>query len=143
MYKICNDILNAANNKLSIDVVADSTCKTILDTVARLYVDTKKPGLWLWENLSDHEELSDSNGWSLIPDFVSDNSCIMFFNQDEETKMFMVSNDKNLQYILSETCGYVFYVTNLQCFYLLCFYHHDVIFGCGNAEEWVKGLKNE
>lgn len=143
MYKISDDILNAINNKLSVDIVSDYTCKTILDTVAKLYVDTEKNGFWLWEKLSVHEELSDINGWSLIQNYVSNKSCVMFFNQDEETKMFMVSNGKDLQYILSETCGYEFYITDLQCSYLICFNHHDVLIGCGNAEKWVKGLKKE
>lgn len=143
MYKISDDILNSINNKLSVDIVSDYTCKTILDTVAKLYVDTEKNGFWLWEKLSVHEELSDINGWSLIQNYVSNKSCVMFFNQDEETKMFMVSNGKDLQYILSETCGYEFYITDLQCSYLICFNHHDVLIGCGNAEKWVKGLKKE
>ena len=143
MYKISDDILNATNNKLSVDIVSDYACKTILDTVAKLYVDTEKNGFWLWEKLSVHEELSDINGWSLIQNYVSNKSCVMFFNQDEETKMFMVSNGKDLQYILSETCGYEFYITDLQCSYLICFNHHDVLIGCGNAENWVKGLKKE
>lgn len=138
MYRISDDILNAINNKLSVDVLDDQTCKSVLDKVTRMYVNTDKPGLWLWEKLSDHKELSVSNGWSLIPDLVSNNSCIMFFNQDEETKMFMVSNGKDLQFILSETCGYEFYITDMQCSYLLCFNHHDVLIGCGNAKKWIQ-----
>lgn len=143
MYRISDDVLSAIKNKLSVEVLTDQTCKTVLDTITRLYVDTKKTGIWLWDKLSDHEESSDSNGWSLIPEFVSNNSCIMFFNQDEETKMFMVSNGKDLQFILSETCGYEFYITDLQCSYLLCFNHHDDLIGCGNAKKWVKELKEK
>ena len=70
-----------------------------IKTLTQLYVDAGKNGYWLWENLRDYIELSDSKVWSYIQNYVKCNSCI--FIQDEEKKMFKVSNGKDMQYIVS------------------------------------------
>ena len=143
MYTISNEIYDSITNAVIVNELSNGTCKNILKTLTKLYVDAGKNGYWLWENLRDHIELSDSKGWSYIQNYVKSNSCILFFNQDEEKKMFKVSNGKDLQYILSETSGFEFYITDDDCSYLLCFNHHDVLIGCGKAMKWVEGLKNE
>ncbi|MCR4801871.1 MAG: hypothetical protein K5895_02540 [Lachnospiraceae bacterium] len=98
--------------------------------------------MWLWEKLVNYEALSDSEGWSYIQNYVSDESCIMFFNQFDEKKMFIIANGKDLQYILSETSGFEFYITDIKCSYLICFNHHDILYGCGDAMKWIRNLKN-
>ncbi len=141
MYKISEDIYSSLNDNLRIKEVSTGICNLILETISKLYVDQEKKSIWLWEKLRTYESLSDSNGWSYIKDYVLDNCCIMFFNRDEESKMFEIANGKDLQYILSETSGFEFYITDKNCSYLLCFNHHDTLFGCGNAVEWIKNLK--
>ena len=141
MYKISDDIINSVSNELSIDELSDDVCSSILGRVALLFVDANRTGTWLWEKLGDSEELADSKGWSYIQDFVSNDSCIMFFNQDDEKRMFKISNGKDLQYVLSETSGYEFYITDAECSYLLCFNHHDILIGCGKAKSWIQELK--
>ncbi len=54
--------------------------------------------------------------------------------------MFIISSGDDLNYILSETCGYEFYITNFICSYLICYNHHDVLIGCGQAEKWIEKL---
>ncbi len=143
MYKISEDIYNSTKNKLMIKEVPYNICEYILETITKFYVDTGKKGIWLWEKLNEYISISDSYGWSYIKDYVLDNDCIMFFNQDEEKKMFKISNGKDLQFILSETNAYEFYITDLNCTYLLCFNHHDVLIGCGEAIKWMNNLKEK
>lgn len=141
MYKISSDINNSIKNVLTVNELSIDECKSILYKISALYVDSEKRGKWLWEKLSESEEISDNKGWSYIHNYVSDRACIMFFNQDEEIKMYKISNGKDLQFILSETSGYEFYITDDKCSYLLGFNHHDVLFGCGKAKEWIVSLK--
>lgn len=140
MYKISEDIYSVVNDNLKIKEVSEENCRQILEKITNSFLSTEKTSIWLWENLLAYEALSDSNGWSYIKDFVRDNCCIMFFNQDEEKKMFEISNGKDLQCILSETSGFEFYIIDKNCSYLICFNHHDALLACGNAAEWIKRL---
>lgn len=143
MYRISDDIYNAITGTITIQEVSCDMCNMILDSVKKLYVDPKSKEGLLWERLNSYESLADNNGWMYIQEFVQDDSCIMFFNQDDEKKMFRISNGKDLHYILSETCGYEFSITDIKCSYLLCFTHHDVLMACGNAKIWLSNLRRE
>lgn len=44
-----------------------------------------------------------------------------------EKEMFLIQSGTDLDYILSETYGFEFYITNKQCSYLLCFNHHNIL----------------
>ena len=141
MYKISDDIYNAIKNKIIVKEISEEIHDLILETIIKSYVDTNIKGGGLWERLSSYEAYADSNGWTYIQDFVLNVSCILFFNQDDEKKMFSISNGKDLHYILSETCGFEFYITDKECSYLLCFTHHDVLIGCGKAKKWVSSIR--
>lgn len=49
--------------------------------------------------------------------------------------MFLIRTGEDLNYLLSETYGFEFYITDKECSYLLCFNHHDILYGCGRAED--------
>ena len=66
--------------------------------------------------------------------------CVLFFNKSDEKSMFLINSGNDLDFILSETYGFEFYVTDLDCSYLLCFNHHDILYGCGAAYDWVKHI---
>ena len=141
MYKISTDIYNSVKNStIIITEVEIEKRNLILKSVQKKYISTNK-GYRLWERFNDYEYTVDCNGWAYIKDYVSNNKCIMFFNTDEETVMFYIRNGKDLYFILSETSGYEFYITNEECSYLICFNHHDILYGCGDAIIWVKSLK--
>ena len=142
MFKISNNIYDAIkNNDISIEELSYSICSNIRKDICIKYVDESKNYRLLWEKLSECEFLNDSDGWSYIKDFVNDDELIMFFNEDDEDKMFRIKNGEELYFILSETYGYEFYITNINTTYLICFNHHDILCGCGEAKQWVKSLK--
>ena len=55
--------------------------------------------------------------------------------------MFKIKNGNDLYYLLSETSGFEFYITDFNYSYLICFNHHDILYGCGRAKEWIAGLR--
>ena len=138
MYTISNEILDSRIKVQELDL---ETIENIKRLIREKYLDEDKKSIWIWERLEEYESLADNNGWAYIKEFVSDNSCIMFFNQDDERKMFAISNGSDLHSILSETSGFEFYITDSDGSYLICFNHHDILFGCGNAAEWIKSIK--
>ena len=139
MYTISNEILNSQIEVQELDL---ETIEKIKRLIWEKYLDENKKSIWIWERLKEYESLADNNGWAYIKEFVSDNSCIMFFNQDDGRKMFAISNGSDLHSILSETTGFEFYITDSDGSYLICFNHHDILFGCGNAIGWIQSLKN-
>lgn len=131
------------NHTIEIEELSEHMCLRIRKVINELYVDKEKKGLWLWEKLIRFNYVSDNNGWSYIKEFVLDSACIMFFNEFDEKAMYKIKNGVDLNYLLSETSGFEFYITDLNYSYLICFNHHDILYGCGNAIKWIDSLKND
>ena len=113
----------------------------IFDVVLKKYIDSNKKGSLLWEKFIHCEALNNDVEWSYIKDFVKNNECIMFFNQEDDKEMLLIQSGDDLHYILSETFGFEFYITDIQCSYLLCYSHHNILYGCGKAGEWLKNIE--
>lgn len=144
MFKISEHIYKEINfAKMNLTALEEKTKKELLKIIQDKYINKCKRSVWLWEKLIQFEAMQDSNAWKYIKDFVKDRKCIMFFNQDEDEEMFLFESGNDLNYVLSETCGFEFYITDLKCSYLICFNHHDVLYGCGSAREWIKRCKFE
>jgi len=142
MFKISTHILTELkDSKVIIKKLEVNERKEILDLILKKYININEKGVWLWEKFNHYEVLNDDMAWSYIKDFIEGNECIMFFNQEEEKEMFLIQSGDDLNYILSETYGFEFYITNKQCSYLLCFNHHNILYGCGNAERWINKLR--
>ena len=58
----------------------------------------------------------------------------------DDEHAFLIANGVELQTILGESFGFEFYITDRDQSYVICFNHHDVLYGCGAAREWVEEL---
>ncbi|MCI8557715.1 MAG: hypothetical protein HFI19_08125 [Lachnospiraceae bacterium] len=142
MFKIGTHICDELkNSEMKIKKLGLNERKEVLDSVLKKYIDINKKGAWIWEKFIHYKTLNDDMAWSYIKDFVKHNECVMFFNQAEEKEMFLVQSGEDLNYILSETYGFEFYITDKQYSYLLCFNHHNILYGCGVAEEWINTIR--
>lgn len=110
--------------------------QTVLDKFA-LGVD-KFP---LWENLNDSESLQEKDGWLLIADFVGNEEVMLFLDRRSEKFAITLNGSKDLNKLLNNTFHFVFYITNINVDYLLCFNEHDFIIASGKAKLWLLGLK--
>lgn len=129
------------NNSILIEEVNDNICFKIRKNIDELYINKKERGVWLWEKLNCFDSICDKDGWKYIKEFVSEKSCVLLFNEFDEKAMFKLKNGNDLFCLLSETSGFEFYLTDINCSYLLCFNHHDILYGCGNAINWIGSLK--
>lgn len=142
MFKISDHIVKELkDSNITIKKLELSERREILNLILQKYVIANEKGVYLWEKLIHYEAISDDMAWSYLRDFVKDDECIMFFNQEEEKEMFLIQSGTDLNSLLSETYGYEFYVTNKQCSYLFCFSHHNILYGCGTAEKWINKLR--
>ena len=102
------------------------------------YCDTNTT--FIWEQFKECSHYQNSDAWSKIEDYVKENNCIMFFNKCDDEYAFLIANGVELQTILGESFGFEFYITDRDQSYVICFNHHDVLYGCGAAREWVEEL---
>lgn len=114
--------------------------KRILEQIRLKYVNDKIKGSWMWEKLNTPMVLCDKDAWSYLKNFIGNDECIIFFNQEDDERMFCISNGEDLDYILSETYGFEFYITNRLSEYLFCFNHHNILYGCGSAKNWMNSI---
>ena len=96
---------------------------------------------FIWESFKDYAYYQNSNAWSLIKDYVRENKCIMFFNKSDDKNGFLILNGFELQKIIEESFGFEFYITDENLSYLICFNHHDILYGLGKAKDWIKEVK--
>lgn len=78
------------------------------------------------------------DGWKLIAKYVGRRHAYVF-TPGAET-MWSLTGDDLLQ-VLSACPPLEFTVCSLACDYLLCFNHHDVLIGWGNAQHWASQLR--
>lgn len=96
---------------------------------------------FIWECFKDYVSYQNSNAWSLICNYVKDNECIMFFNKSDDKNAFLIPNGTELYKVLEDSFGFEFYITNQNHSYLLCFNHHDMLYGSGEAKKWVSEIE--
>jgi len=91
----------------------------------------------MWERLEEKVSVFDPEGWRTIANFPFNNRVMMFFDSEDESAMYSIHSCKDVVKLLSECQGFVFYLTDSKCNFLLCHNDHDYLIGAGTAKEWV------
>ncbi len=97
----------------------------------------------LWERLISDTATRDDISWSDIDKFILNNEVVLFFNNRDERKMYKFTSGKDVVFVLSELFYIEFYLTDINTNYLICFNHHDILFGNGTAKLWVEEFTNK
>lgn len=139
MLKIVTNICEILNKeKILFERIEEFERERIFEAVLNKFCDNALKGNWLWERLKQYKKLKDDMAWQYLKDLIGENECIMFFNQNEEKEMLLIHSGRDLNFILTETCGFEFYITDIKCTYLLAYNHHNILYGCGTAMEWME-----
>lgn len=137
MWNIGEEIVNVAGELgIKLTELSSEEFEEIIVNVKNIY--TAGTRMILWENIIDYFSVNDSSAWQWINEFIGDKESILFFNESDEKKAFLIGNGNDLVTILSETYGFEFYVTNKKITYLLAFNHHDYLIACGDSKKWLK-----
>lgn len=143
MWNIKEQVISVANSlKVIVQSIAVSETESIISKVIEKYcgIGITAP---LWENLQNEVAVNNKDAWQWIGDFIGDTETIMFFNPSDERGAFTFKKGRDVVSVLCETYGFEFYLTNKNLDYLICFNHHDVLIGCGNAADWVSKYKTK
>ncbi len=114
----------------------DSESRSIRDCVESKYASSSG-SLPLWERLVGEESKYDPDGWKVIGEFPCRSMVTIFFDKENEGTMYRVNSCNDVVKIISECPGFVFYVTDAECDFVLCHNDHDYLIGAGSAKEWV------
>lgn len=62
--------------------------------------------------------LIDDGAWEHLKDFIGENKCIMFFNQNEEKEMFLIHSGNDLNFILQTRTVHIYWRIIIMIFYM-------------------------
>jgi len=132
------DILRSIkeNDWSNIVALSEVECKNMFDVLSKKYADEKLSYYAFWERLIDYVSFRDARGWETIPKIVGDKECIMLLEKDKRFGVRIPSGDLLFK-LLEDTFTYVFYVTNNEMDYLMCFNDHEFVLSCGEAPNWL------
>ena len=117
-------------------VLDSPTADAIRRRIEGLYAtpSASKP---LWERLTDHAGVHDPEGWKLLANYPHEGRVLLFFDWDDEAAIYSAKDCTEVAKLLSECPGFVFYVTDELCGFLICHNDHDQLIGAGQAKPWV------
>jgi hypothetical protein len=95
-----------------------------------------------WNYLTDHSSVYKEHGWEDVQHFVGANSCLLFLESVEGEFLIELKNGADLNTLIENTSGFVFYVSDQQQDYLICYNDHDYLIGCGTAKKWIEKGKS-
>lgn len=70
-----------------------------------------------------------------------DDEIILFFEDSTDNTMFRLKNIADIMDIVAELFGFVFYMSDKDASFLLCWNDHEFVIGAGKAQKWVEELK--
>lgn len=98
------------------------------------------------DNITAHAAIQHPEAWTWIGEFLGRRNALFFYDSSLATgrrpdnSMFLVPHGEDLVRLLEDCYGFVFYVTDEDTSYVLCFNEHDYLIGAGSAREWVSSL---
>ncbi len=101
----------------------------------------KKSSIWIWERLKSDYGIHGARYLDLLPSLPLPKQVIVLFNRYEDKSAVLLEDSSKLLPIINDTYGFEFYVTDKAISFLLCYNHHEILIGCGPAEQWLKEVK--
>jgi hypothetical protein len=89
-----------------------------------------------WDSVNAPVGVKKDNGWELIPQYIGNESCLVWSSGAEVIWRF--SNGNELLEFLREVPPFEYYVCDEAATFLLCSNHHNFVIGWGSALSWVK-----
>lgn len=137
MNRFSQEVLEAARKK-RIDVKPSTswTGISIHDALAARFAAAEPKGP-LWERLKEGASLRSTQGWAMPGTFVGDAPCLLCFEPRLDNNVLEFARGTDLEAVLAECSGFVFYVCDADMNYLLCFNDHDYLIALGTAKPWL------
>jgi thiol-disulfide isomerase/thioredoxin len=133
------DVCNTLNYKASLLTYEDA--KSVLNLINKKFSSPDLHGYAFWDRVPDSAGVYNDQAWLWIGDFVGSYPILVFF--DDDTSVVRIEDGLTFPKIYAECVGFVFYLTNLNFDYLICFNDHDILIGAGTAKKWIENKQNK
>jgi len=110
----------------------------LYDQVTKHFVKECKYQYPMWDNLQDWIGVDYRFSWEWFSDLLKSREVILFFEPDDDWRMFTFKDGSIIPQILNNCYGFVFYVTDIRCSFLLSYNDHDNLLACGLAKNWLR-----
>lgn len=142
MRYIADDFIEEAERQcISYNEIGNEEALVIRNTIEQKYC--KKNGRPLWERIKvDTSGIHSPSNKNIFNDLNIIDEIFVFFEEDTDKTIFKLNNINELIKIVNELFGFIFYVTNYDEDFLLCWNDHEFIIGAGIAKQWIEDLKN-
>lgn len=95
---------------------------------------------YLWMSLEGASSRSDPEGWRRIDEFLDGRDYLVFLDRENnprlEPQTIEVEGGTRFAGIYNPSHRLVYYVTDRETSYLICFNNFETLFGAGSAKEW-------
>lgn len=75
----------------------------------------------------------------VISNFIN-KDIVVFFEYEVDATVFLLNDFHGLSLIIEELFGFVFYVSNIEMDFVVCWNDHEYLIGGGEAKVWVDDL---
>jgi len=93
----------------------------------------------IWEVTKGSEfAIRDRNAWQWIDEFLLLDEFYLFFDKGDDSTIYIFPENQSFTRFQSEFSGYVFYITNKNLDFLICFNDSHYLIALGSAESWLR-----
>jgi len=143
MNYISEDILKVSR-KLGIQasLLSPEESDAIRDKVARRFGLDKADLQTCTSSMTEYKVICNDDAWRWIGDFLRGWTAFLLVGEGALTETWRVAPGERVVELLGETFGFVFFVTNDNADYLLCYDDHNCLIGFGSAASWIGEMKS-
>jgi hypothetical protein len=144
MQPVLSEILEAAKalgSSIQVIPLSQQDSKKIIVEAWGKFANRTGGSAPLWEYLGNTCSVHNEDAWRWVADFLDTSPVLLLIDDSTERSAVQITPGYGVVSVLEECTGFVFYITNDQLDYLLCFNDHDVLIGAGTAIDWVRSRR--
>ena len=138
MHRLSQEVLEAAQSLAVAASPLESQNGGGLHEKLAARFGTADTTLPLWERLTTGASLQDEQGWAIPSAFIGESPCLLSFEPRLDNTVLEFARGADLEIVLAECSGFVFYVCDSAMTYVMCFNDHDYVIAVGSAKPWLE-----
>lgn len=133
-----NEEFKAASELVNISLIPiEAERARILNSLYSKYCKNNQYTYPLWEHLRIYTGVSFPFAWSWFDTILANKEVLLFFELQDDERMFQVENGSDIPKILEESYRFNFYVSNKETSFLLAYNDHENLIATGEAIDWL------
>ena len=106
--------------------------------VSNKFTNKEETDSLFWESLTNSFDIRDKDAWKWLDEFIQLKEFYLYFDKSSDSTVYIFPENQSFTKFLSEFPGYVFYITNENLDFLICFNDSHYLIALGTAESWLR-----